>query len=89
MSEVNNDQSLEKDDVLWLNDVKKSREIVQEILKFGVTQSQMKSIIGLLALELEDRELMINIRNTIDPGESEVSDNNHVKILYPGGNENE
>ena len=89
MSEVNNDQSLEKDDVLWLNDVKKSREIVQEILKFGVTQSQMKSIIGLLALELEDRELMINIRNTIDPGESEVTDNNHVKILYPGGNENE
>ncbi len=89
MSEINNDQSLEKDDVLWLNDVKKAREIVQEILKFGVTQSQMKSIIGLLALELEDRELMINIRNTIDPGESEVTDNNHVKILYPGGTENE
>ena len=49
----------------------------------------MKSIIGLLALELEDRELMLSIRNAIDPVESDETDGNHVKILHPGGNENE
>tara|TARA_A200000159_G_scaffold85346_1_gene78918 strand:- start:442 stop:714 length:273 start_codon:yes stop_codon:yes gene_type:complete len=90
MNKEDQDKTLEKDDVLWLNDIKKAREIVQEILRFGVTQPQMKSIISILALELEDRELMISIRNTIDPVESdETTDGNHVKILYPGGNENE
>ncbi len=89
MTELQTDKTVEKDDVVWLNDIKKSREIVQEILKFGVTQTQMKSIIGLLALELEDRELMLSIRSAVDPVESEQTDGNHVKILYPGGNENE
>lgn len=89
MNKSENKESLEKDDVLWLNDIKKSREIVQEILRFGVTQPQMKAVIGLLALELEDREFMIKIRNNLDPVESEVSDGNHTKILRPGGIENE
>ena len=90
MSELNIDnEKPEKDDVIWLNDIKKAREIVQEILRFGVTQAQMKSILSLLALELEDRDLMLQIRNAIDPEESETTDDNHVKLLYPGGNENE
>lgn len=90
MSELNIDnEKPEKDDVIWLNDIKKAREIVQEILRFGVTQEQMKSILSILALELEDRDLMLKIRSAIDPEESETTDNNHVKILYPGGNENE
>jgi|SaaInlV_150m_DNA_6_1039752.scaffolds.fasta_scaffold46522_2 hypothetical protein len=81
--------TVEKDDANWLNDIKKSREIVSEILRFGVNQTQIKSIISALALELEDRELMVNIRSTIDPVESDNTDKNHVKILYPGGTENE
>lgn len=93
MNDLNNnseqDHNVEKDDVVWLNDIKKSREIVSEILRFGVNQAQMKSIIGLLAMELEDRELMLNIRSAVDPVESETTDGNHVKILYPGGNEDE
>ena len=39
----------------------KSREIVQEILKFGVSQSQMVYIINLLSLELEDNIMMKQI----------------------------
>ena len=90
MSENNsNEVKVEKDDVLWLNDVKKSREIVQEIMRFGVTQPQIKSVLSLLALELEDRDMMIGIRNIIEPNESDTTDNNHVQLLYPGGNENE
>ena len=32
---------------------------------------------------------MINIRNIIEPDESDTTDNKHVELLYPGGNENE
>ena len=35
---------IEKEDTDWLNDIKKSRDITQEILRFGVNQEQIKSI---------------------------------------------
>ncbi len=42
----NNDEiKIEKDDTDWLLDIKKSRAIVGEIFKFGVSQSQMRNII--------------------------------------------
>jgi hypothetical protein len=86
-----NDGSLEKEDTDWLNDSKKTRDITQEILRFGVTQPQIKLIIGLLALELEDRSSMLSIRACVEADEDAAStDNNYEsKILYPGGNENE
>jgi hypothetical protein len=37
----------------------KCREIVQEIIEFGVTQAQILRIIKLLSLELENREAMV------------------------------
>jgi|TARA_R110002110_G_scaffold187888_2_gene395632 hypothetical protein len=43
----------------------KCREIVTEILDFGVNQDQIKMLIRLLALELEDRDLMFSIINAI------------------------
>ena len=86
-------QKPEKEDVGWLNDIRKSREIVNEILRFGVTQNQMHKIISLLALELEDRGMMIGIRNLIEPSEEEsseqISDNSQTKLVYPGGIDNE
>lgn len=86
-------QKPEKDDVDWLNDVRKAREIVTEILRFGVTQNQMQKIISLLALELEDRGMMIGIRNLLEPFEEEsseqISDNSQTKLVYPGGIDNE
>ena len=39
----------------------KSREIVEEILDFGVSDFQKIKIIELLGLELEDRALMLKI----------------------------
>ena len=44
----------------------KSREIVSEILNFGVNQFQIKKIIKFLSLELEDRRLMLDISSLID-----------------------
>jgi hypothetical protein len=84
----------EKEDIVWLNDIKKSREIVREILRFGVTQTQMKNVISILALELEDRDLMISIRSLLEPSEESESseqsdDSSQTKLIYPGGMENE
>lgn len=79
---MNNNEKVEKEDTDWLLDVKKSRDITQEILKFGVNQEQMRNIINLLALELEDREMMLAINRAI---KQEV-DEERPKILHPGEN---
>jgi len=43
----------------WARELSKSREIVFEIMNFGVSQNQITQIINLLALELEDRDAMM------------------------------
>ena len=52
-------------------DSAKAREIVQEILKFGVNDFQIRKIIKMLALELFDREDMVSICNVIDKKQSD------------------
>ena len=74
---------IEKEDTDWLNDIKKSRDITQEILRFGVNQEQIQSIINLLALELEDREMMLAINRAVTQEEVEE----RPKILHPGENQ--
>jgi hypothetical protein len=44
-----------------MDDQIRAREIVQEIMRFGVSQQQLEQIVYLLALELENRELMNKI----------------------------
>ena len=73
---------IEKEDTDWLLDRKKARAIQQEILAFGVSQEQIRNIILLLALELEDREMMLAINRAIEQEEEEE----RPKILHPGGN---
>ena len=51
----------------------KSREIVKEILDYGVNQIELIQIIKLLSLELEDSEKMKKIVNLI-------SENNTIEI---------
>lgn len=89
LDQTESEEKLEKEDVIWLNDTKKSRDIVLEILRFGVTQPQIKFIIGLLALELEDREMMLGIKKLVDEEEDTTSNSQKSKIIYPGGNEDE
>jgi len=50
---------------MLIEDRIRAREIVQEILNFGVSQQQMLHIAYLLALELEDRDTMITITECI------------------------
>ena len=44
----------------------RSREIVKEIINFGVNDFQIKKIIKFLSLELENRVLMVEISKIID-----------------------
>ena len=51
----------------------RSREIVAEILDFGVSQYQIKKIIKLLSFELEDMSLVKEITSIIDENLNESS----------------
>ena len=55
---------------------KKCRDIVHEIVKFGVTQEQIARLICLLSLELENNEAMRSIsaiaKQLCDPLDSDV-----------------
>ena len=78
-----NEQIKHEKDKTWLNHKIRSREIVSEILRFGVSQSHIVHIINLLALELEDREMMLAIRGITS--DEEKSDDVKPQILHPGG----
>ncbi|MDB4337411.1 hypothetical protein OAA09_00170 [bacterium] len=52
----------ETQEELDVKDRVKCREIVNEIMKFGVNQSQILQIMYLLSLELENREIMIHLQ---------------------------
>jgi len=49
---------MQKEDI---NSIKKVREIKEEIIRYGVTQDELKQLIFKLSLELEDNSLMKNI----------------------------
>ena len=72
MSKFSKEEIEQKRDVL---DSIKAREIVHEILNFGVNEFQKKKIIKLLALELEDREVMVKICEIFSENEEDTSTN--------------
>jgi hypothetical protein len=51
-----------------------ARNVVTEILNFGVSQQQILRIAYLLALELEDRNAMVEISNCIKQFLTSISD---------------
>lgn len=61
----------------WAQESLKSRQVVSEILKFGVNQKQILNIINLLAMELEDREALVAISSIVKEAlkEAQVSSN--------------
>tara|TARA_B100000131_G_C18022585_1_gene575158 strand:+ start:808 stop:1032 length:225 start_codon:yes stop_codon:yes gene_type:complete len=58
---------LDPNNIEDLQSIEKSRNIVNEILRFGVSELEIKKIIGLLSLELEDincmREIQVALKN--------------------------
>lgn len=61
----------------WAADMLACRQITSEILKFGVNQKQILSIIKLLAMELEDREALLAISAVVNEAlqEAQVESN--------------
>jgi hypothetical protein len=66
----------------WLNDKQIARNITQEILKFGVSQTQIRNIIFLLSLELESLSDMKAIAVILN----DDNKNEENTILIPGEN---
>lgn len=58
-----------KTDDMNILESSRAREIVHEILNFGVTEYQLKKIIKFLSMELEDRSLMKELINVIEKDE--------------------
>jgi len=65
----------------------KARDIVQEVLNFGVSQQQILYIAYLLALELEDRDAMLTISSSIKQLLERVGDDEEeeTKDTTPSG----
>ena len=60
---------LNPDNIEDLKSIEKCREITQEILRFGVNDLEIKKIIDILSLELEDATMMRNIQNILKNNE--------------------
>ncbi len=65
---------------LDVKSLKKCRDITKEILNFGVTQQEIKKVIHLLSLELEDTYLMKELINCLN-SENELKQENLNKII--------
>ncbi len=91
MTEGKAQEKVSREDTDWLLDMKKSRDITQEILRFGVSQTQITNIIKLLALELENHEMMraIGKATEMNDEEDDFYISSSSKIIQPGGEENE
>jgi len=74
MKEKEEEKKLNASERFDLLDRSKSREIVQSILDFGVSQKQIVYILKLLSLELEDVQAMQKINGFIDNSEMLVSE---------------
>jgi len=58
----------------------KCRQIVTEVLRFGVSQDQIMQIINLLALELENNAAMIDIVAAVKAHKVSIIDENTTAI---------
>tara|TARA_B100001059_G_scaffold193636_2_gene197490 strand:+ start:3320 stop:3547 length:228 start_codon:yes stop_codon:yes gene_type:complete len=56
---------LDPNNVEDLQSIEKTRSIVNEILRFGVRELEIKKIISLLSLELEDTTCMRQIQSIL------------------------
>lgn len=81
-------EKIDRKKVKIINNRKRAREIVQEILRFGVNQEEIMHIIYLLSLNLESSEQMKEITSVIkkytediNTEEKEGNINNKPKII--------
>ena len=56
-----------------IESLQKCRDIKNEIIKFGINQAELKHLIKILALELEDTTLMKDIVNLFKTKEEKLN----------------
>ena len=56
---------LKPDNIKDFKSIEKCRDITQEILRFGVNDIEIKKIIDILSLELEDTDTMRKIQSIL------------------------
>jgi hypothetical protein len=60
------------------------REIVSEIKKFGINQRQLLHLIDLLAMEVENNDVMRNLRQVTRDARERSSDTEPSGLIIPG-----
>lgn len=72
-----------KEKQLLVKSLEKAREITREIVNYGVNDTEIKQIIKLLSLELEDTETMKKLNNlvSIDILENESTKDDTKKLI--------
>jgi hypothetical protein len=61
-------------------EIQASRDVVKSILDFGVNEVQKMHIISLLALELDNRQAMIDIRAAVKQNMPDFFQDNQSKL---------
>jgi hypothetical protein len=72
---------LDPNNVEDLQSIEKCRNIVNEILRFGVNDLEIKKIIGLLSLELEDTNCMRQIQAVLKNENQDLNEKKENLIL--------
>ena len=65
-----------------VDELKLSREIVKEILDFGINQQQILRTIYLLSLELENREAMMEISSSLKKYLENLSNPKENEVIF-------
>ena len=74
-------EKIDRKKVKIINNRKRAREIVQEILRFGVNQEEIMHIIYLLSLNLESSEQMKEITSVIKKYTEDINTENKEDII--------
>ena len=80
MSEKKKVESLKPKEKKEMLENVKSREIVQTIMDYGVSQHQIKKIIEFLAMELEERDIMVEVCRALSDSPESDSMKTNIEI---------
>ena len=74
---------LDPNNIEDLQSIEKCRNIVKEILRFGVKELEIKKVIGLLSLELEDTNCMRSIQSALkNEDRQQESDEKKENLIF-------
>lgn len=65
-----------------ISSFEKTRNIVKEIIDFGVNQKEIYKIIELLSLELEDRDKMLEINKIVSNDSESLEEVKKEKLIF-------